>query len=197
MNTVDDLFEVDTDQRQEDKFPARDSRVWQDSQEKVRNISADYTVTADDDFMLVDTTSADVNITLPDAISHRKFTVIKVAGANSVIVSPVGTDTVNGAADLTISDSYYPVQFKGIEGGYISTSLATGIDGLLPTQTGHNGEYLTTDGTNSSWADVLPTQTGHTGEYLTTDGSVASWSAITIPDPWTSVKLKMYFFSGF
>lgn len=48
----------------------------------------------------------------------------------------------------------------------------------LPDQTGHSGEFLTTDGTDASWAAIsaLPDQTGNSGKFLTTDGTDASWS---------------------
>lgn len=48
----------------------------------------------------------------------------------------------------------------------------------LPDQTGHSGEFLTTDGTDASWAavDALPDQTGNSGKFLTTDGTSPSWS---------------------
>lgn len=48
----------------------------------------------------------------------------------------------------------------------------------LPSQTGQSGKFLTTDGTDASWATVnaLPSQTGQAGRYLTTDGTDASWS---------------------
>lgn len=48
----------------------------------------------------------------------------------------------------------------------------------LPSQTGNSGKFLTTDGTNPSWATVggLPSQTGNSGKFLTTDGTDASWS---------------------
>ena len=50
----------------------------------------------------------------------------------------------------------------------------------LPAQSGQGGKYLTTDGTNTSWATVsgggsLPSQTGNSGKVLTTDGTNASW----------------------
>jgi hypothetical protein len=50
----------------------------------------------------------------------------------------------------------------------------------LPDQTGHSGEFLTTDGTDASWApvDALPDQTGQNGKFLTTDGTDASWTTI-------------------
>ena len=51
------------------------------------------------------------------------------------------------------------------------------IDNSLPAQAGNTGKYLTTDGTDISWADVdaLPAQAGNTGKYLTTDGTDISW----------------------
>ena len=53
----------------------------------------------------------------------------------------------------------------------------------LPSQTGQSGKFLTTDGTDASWAnvDALPSQTGQSGKYLTTDGTDASWATISIP----------------
>jgi len=52
--------------------------------------------------------------------------------------------------------------------------------GNFPTQTGHSGEYLTTDGSSLSWSavDALPDQTGNAGKYLTTDGTDASWATL-------------------
>lgn len=54
--------------------------------------------------------------------------------------------------------------------------LAGGGSGL-PDQTGHSGEFLTTDGTDASWAavDALPSQSGNSGKFLTTNGTTASW----------------------
>lgn len=57
-----------------------------------------------------------------------------------------------------------------------------GSGASLPTQTGNSGKYLTTDGSNPSWAtvDALPTQTGNSGKYLTTNGSIASWATLNL-----------------
>ena len=40
------------------------------------------------------------------------------------------------------------------------------------------GKFLTTDGTNASWAsvDALPSQANNAGKFLTTDGTNASWT---------------------
>lgn len=52
-----------------------------------------------------------------------------------------------------------------------------GAGSSLPDQSGHAGEFLTTDGTDASWAnvDALPDQTGYSGRVLGTDGFVAGW----------------------
>ena len=49
----------------------------------------------------------------------------------------------------------------------------------LPSQTGNSGKFLTTDGTDASWAavDALPSQTGNSGKFLTTNGTNASWTS--------------------
>lgn len=72
--------------------------------------------------------------------------------------------------------------------GTSSTQIATtafvqqvALNNQLPSQTGNAGKYITTDGTNASWADVpdeIPSQTGHSGEFLTTDGTTLSWGAV-------------------
>lgn len=47
----------------------------------------------------------------------------------------------------------------------------------LPSQTGNSGKYLTTDGSDASWADitVIPSQANNSGKILTTNGTSASW----------------------
>ena len=55
----------------------------------------------------------------------------------------------------------------------------------LPDQTGHSGEFLTTNGTTASWSVVygtLPSQIGQGGKFLTTDGGIASWTSIAYSD---------------
>ena len=65
-------------------------------------------------------------------------------------------------------------RLPGVDG-----SQLTGIDSL-PTQSGHSGKYLTTNGTSPTWADVdsLPSQSGNSGKYLTTNGTTSSWSEV-------------------
>jgi hypothetical protein len=65
-------------------------------------------------------------------------------------------------------------------GGTGATTATTAFNALAPSQSTNSGKYLTTDGTNSSWAtvDSLPSQTSNSGKYLTTDGTVASWATV-------------------
>ncbi len=110
----------------------------------------------------------------------------------NAIKSRTGTDiTIESGASITGTAS----QFK-ITGGTAGQALITdGAGGIsfgaagssLPTQTGQTGKFLTTDGTDASWAtvdhthshpDELPTQTGQAGEYLKTDGTTATWEAV-------------------
>ena len=68
------------------------------------------------------------------------------------------------------ADSTNPVTSQGIK-------AAIDAKASLPSQTGHAGEYLKTDGETASWSNVesLPSQTGNAGKVLTTDGTTASW----------------------
>ena len=54
----------------------------------------------------------------------------------------------------------------------------------LPSQSGNSGKFLTTDGSDASWAtvDALPSQTGNSGKFLTTNGSAASWETVPLPE---------------
>jgi hypothetical protein len=84
----------------------------------------------------------------------------------------------------------------GLTGGGASGAVTVALDTasiyVVPTQSGQNGKYLTTNGTTSSWGavDALPSQSGNTGKYLTTDGSTASWATVSA-DPTPTVFLLM------
>jgi hypothetical protein len=76
-------------------------------------------------------------------------------------------------------------------GGTGASTANDAFNALAPSQTGNNGKYLTTDGTNTSWATnplgtvtSVATGTGLTGGPITTSGtisfsnsSVATWAA--------------------
>jgi len=74
--------------------------------------------------------------------------------------------------------------------------VASAADTAARLPVGSNGQILTAASTATygvEWAAApisLPSQTGNNGKYLTTDGSTASWAAITT-DPLPSVFLLM------
>jgi hypothetical protein len=61
--------------------------------------------------------------------------------------------------------------------------LGSGDVPTLPDQTSQSGKFLTTDGTDASWAsvDALPSQSGQSGKFLSTDGTNASWETVSVP----------------
>ena len=91
--------------------------------------------------------------------------------------SSVVLNTGAAAGDTVFIQSYGTFQLADHYTRTETDSLIANID-ALPDQTGHSGQFLTTDGTTADWAsvDALPDQTGHAGQFLTTDGTTASWA---------------------
>jgi hypothetical protein len=98
---------------------------------------------------------------------------------------------LNSALALKQDTLVSGTNIKTVNGNSLLGSGNVDINGL-PSQTGQSGKYLTTDGTNASWANVnsLPSQTGQNGKFLTTDGTDASWEEVNVPsDVWTQNNL--------
>lgn len=71
--------------------------------------TANYTLTENDEWVTVDTTSGVITITLPGCLATRvgkTYLVQKIAGANNVSVARAGSDTINGATSKTVSTQY-------------------------------------------------------------------------------------------
>ena len=58
-------------------------------------------------------------------------------------------------------------------------AVQAAMTGALPAQAGQAGKVLTSDGTNSTWAEGLPSQTSQTGKFLTTNGTAANWQELS------------------
>jgi len=56
----------------------------------------------------------------------------------------------------------------------------TVVDAVIPSQSWNSWKFLTTDGSDVSWAtvDALPSQTSQSGKFLTTNGTTASWANV-------------------
>jgi len=88
---------------------------YQDN-ESIREVATSSIVTYADDYLFVDSTIAPVTLSLPVARGGKTYTVVRVAGANNVTLTPLGTDTINGGASLILSSSYSPRKIKALKG---------------------------------------------------------------------------------
>ena len=70
--------------------------------------------------------------------------------------------------------------------------MTQAFSGVLPGQGGNAGKFVTTDGSNASWATVFPAQTGNAGKFISTDGINTSW--VTPP---STPPSKLYFMGQF
>jgi hypothetical protein len=122
-----------------------------------------------------------INNGLADAVTVKNTsgTGIAVAAGKSMFVYNNGTnvvDATNYLSSLTLGTAL-PIG----SGGTGQTTATTAFNALAPSQTSNTGKYLTTNGTDTSWAtvDALPSQTGQSGKYLTTNGTIASWDTVS------------------
>lgn len=76
-------------------FPSKDIARWFDSLERVVDVATDYDINRNDDYVLVDTTAAPINIGLPTSINGRKLVISNHTGSNNITLVPSGSDTVN------------------------------------------------------------------------------------------------------
>jgi len=78
----------------------------------------------------------------------------------------------------------------------VLANAVTWVDPILgiPTQTGHNGQFLKTDGTTATWSNTyqVPTVVDQTGKFLGNDGNNYSWMALPNQLPATSGQSGKY-----
>ena len=68
-------------------------------------------------YVLANSISGNVNLTLPNPSKNLSVTVIKTSANNSVIISsPSGT--INGSASYSMTSAYQTAKFKAIAGNY-------------------------------------------------------------------------------
>lgn len=113
---------------------------------------------------------------LPDPI--QVSTVPTAASINEgQIIQYIGTTTssyTNGYFYKCTSDGATPTPSYS----WIRVDVQPQGDSL-PSQTGNNGKFLTTNGTNAAWADIpteIPSQAGNSGKFLKTNGTAVSWA---------------------
>ena len=84
----------------------------------------------------------------------------------------VPTPDVTATNTVTLTNK----TISGSNNTITNVSLTTGVIGTLPIANGGTGQTTATAALNA----LLPSQTGNNGEFLTTDGTNVSWTAIAV-----------------
>jgi hypothetical protein len=124
-------------------------------------------------------TEVDNNFTNLNTDKAEDSTVVKLTGDQTIGGTKTFSNTITGSISGNAGTATNGVVTTG---SYANPSWITSLDDgkVLPSMSGNTGKFLTTDGTDSSWAavDALPSQTGNAGKYLTTDGADPSWATL-------------------
>lgn len=125
---------------------------------------------------------AAINSGVNETVVSKATSALQMDDVVSVYTS-TGTVPVNGTAvaqalatlDIPEVDQTYSASSTSPQSG---TAVAGALLGMVPSQTGQSGKFLSTDGTVTAWetVDALPSQSGQSGKFLTTDGTIASWA---------------------
>jgi hypothetical protein len=139
--------------------------------------------------VVIDPDTVNEEIIFVTGNSGDTFTIVRGRAGSTAITHASGATVrhVLTSDDLTyFNQAIQPATLTAKGSTYVAT--ASGV--VTQLAVGTDGQILTADSTQTKgikWAAApvsLPTQTGHSGEYLTTDGTTASWSAVpTNPNP--------------
>ena len=154
------------------------------------------------------TLMVDINGLMQDEGSGKAFTINLVSSPQTLTFSeaPVTGDVITIRHLGEISNSVSTVNSSAFGSGFGGTidtvndkllmldasantvySINVGDIGgggsSLPSQSGQNGKFLTTDGTTANWGTIthpteLPTQASQVGKFLTTDATTVSWAVV-------------------
>ena len=80
-------------------------------------VNGTHSIPSDVVYVLANSSSGNVNLTLPNPSKRLSVTVIKTSASNSVIIrSPSGT--INGVTSYTLTSAFQTAKFKAIDGNY-------------------------------------------------------------------------------
>ena len=138
-----------------------------------------------------------INFTNETGYATKLYTDTQLSYKQATLVSGTNIKTINnnsilGSGNLEIDS--LPSQ-SGNNGKFLTTNGTTAswatVD-AFPTQAGNANKFLTTDGNNVSWAtvDALPSQSGQSGKYLTTNGTAASWASLPTYSSGTGISVS-------
>ena len=100
------------------------------------------------------------------------------------------TSSTSTAQNTTLSTTI------SIASGYKLPTTTEWNNNALPSQSGNEGKFLTTNGSTATWTDVqdsldleemileeaIPNQTGQSGKFLTTNGTTTAWATVSAGD---------------
>ena len=129
--------------------------------------AAAYTVVPDDDLVLVDTDSDDVTISLQPVANFTYPVIIKNTGDNEVTVDPDGSETIDGAATITLSTGAHTTLFPNTSSGLwhrtVDVTVFEDADGDTKIQTEETADediirFDLGDATLTSAAEIMTLQ---------------------------------------
>jgi hypothetical protein len=103
--------------------------------------------------------------------TYPSFTVTSNDQYTGTVTSVGGTGTVNG---ISLSGTVTSSGNLTLGGTLSNVSLATQVTGTLPIANGGTGQTTATAAFNA----LAPSQTSQSGKYLTTDGTNSSWATV-------------------
>jgi hypothetical protein len=103
--------------------------------------------------------------------TYPSFTVTSNDQYTGTVTSVGGTGTVNG---ISLSGTVTSSGSLTLGGTLSNVSLATQVTGTLPIANGGTGQTTATAAFNA----LAPSQTSQSGKYLTTDGTNSSWATV-------------------
>jgi hypothetical protein len=103
--------------------------------------------------------------------TYPNFTIASADSNVGTVTSVGGTGTVNG---ISLSGTVTSSGNLTLGGTLSGVSLTTQVSGTLPIANGGTGQTTA----NAAFNALAPSQTSNSGKYLTTDGTNSSWAAI-------------------
>jgi hypothetical protein len=105
---------------------ANNSKIITESTAKTSN----YTFTANDETIKFDTSSGNITASLPTAvgIKGKWYVAIKTSASNTLTIDPDGSETINGAANYTITNNNSTVTMQSDGSNWYVTSI--GVQGV-------------------------------------------------------------------
>jgi len=118
-------------------------------------------------------------------------------GTSTTIVAAQTANRVITLPDASFTFPSFPLSVPN--GGTGQTTTNDALNTLLPSQSTHAGQVLTTDGTNTSWTTPagggtvtsVATGTGLTGGTITSTGTIALANTAVTPGPYTNANITV------